>query len=157
MTTLRAHQQVMACTHADLAICCRGGVAYQLANTAAAKSNVAIFQLTAMLPFSREVVFLGGQIDEQKTVRGPVNMCAGCTPEKSPKPETHPERLTALSGKPQSSNQSYHFTFPVFRTHQGRNCRLIDGLIQNQTMRVQMSTLAMWSFASTAFSAITQQ
>ncbi|KAL0037087.1 hypothetical protein WJX77_012205 [Trebouxia sp. C0004] len=76
----------------------RGGVAYQLPNTAAPKSNVAIFQLTATLPFSMEVVFLGGQSNEQKTIRGPVNMCAGCTPEKSPKPETQPERLAALSG-----------------------------------------------------------
>lgn len=74
-------------------------MAYQLPNTAAAKSNVAIFQLTATLPFSMEVVFLGGQSDEQKTIRGPVNMCAGCTPEKSLKPETHPERLAALSGQ----------------------------------------------------------
>ena len=129
MTTLIAHPEVMACTQADLAICCRGGVAYQLPNTAAAKSNVAIFQLTATLPFSMEVVFLGGQSDEQKTIRGPVNMCAGCTPEKSPKPETHPERLAALSGKPQSSNQSIklHFLYSS-----GQEVVLIDALVHNQ-------------------------
>ncbi len=87
-------------------------MAYQLPNTAAAKSNVAIFQLTATLPFSMEVVFLGGQSDVQKTIRGPVNMCAGCTPpEQSPKPETQPERLAALSGKPESSKQSVNLHF----------------------------------------------
>lgn len=106
MTTLIERPETSACTQADFAICCRGGVAYQLPNTAAAKSNVAIFQLTATLPFSMEVVFLGGQSDVQKTIRGPVNMCVGCTPEKSPKPEIQSERLAALSGKPGSAQNN---------------------------------------------------
>ncbi len=156
MTTLIAHPEILACTQADFAFCCRSGVAYQLPNTAAAKSNVAIFQLTATLPFSMEVVFLGGQSDEQKTIRGPVNMCAGCTPEKSPQPETQPERLTALSGKPESSTNQCT-CISCFRTRQGRECKLIDGLVQNQDNESGDVYTCHAAVASTALCAVTEQ
>lgn len=73
---------------------------YQLPNTQAAKANVAVFQLTATLPFTMEVVFLGGQSDVQKTIRGPATVCAGCAPDASSKPESRSDRLAALTGKP---------------------------------------------------------
>ena len=77
----------------------RGGPSYQLPNTQAADGNVAVFQLTATLPLSFEVAFLGGPSAEQKTMGGPVTMCAGCSPSEKPKPESHSERLRALTGR----------------------------------------------------------
>ena len=78
---------------------CRGRPEYQLPSTQAAQANFAIFQLTATLPFSVEVAFLGGQSDMQKTIRGPVKMCAACESEQTAKSESHEERIAALSGE----------------------------------------------------------
>lgn len=72
---------------------------YQLPNTLDADANIGIFQLTATLPFSMEITFLGGQSDVQKTIRGPVNMCAGCTSEGKTKPQSHSNRVAAITGK----------------------------------------------------------
>ena len=77
----------------------RGGPSYQLPNTQAADGNVAVFQLTATLPFSFEVAFLGGPSAEQKTMGGPMTMCAGCSPSEKTKSESHSKRLGALSGR----------------------------------------------------------
>lgn len=78
------------------------GIAYHLPNTKSDSSNLAIFQLTANLPFSTEVVFLGGQSDVQKTIRGPVVQCQGCgdldTHSKA-EPQSIADRLGALTGE----------------------------------------------------------
>ena len=76
-------------------------MAYQLPNTMADTANLAIFQLTATLPFTTDIVFLGGQSDEQKTIRRPVVMCAACGSQDSDQqtePESTSDRLNTLTG-----------------------------------------------------------
>ncbi|KAL3145782.1 hypothetical protein ABBQ38_015160 [Trebouxia sp. C0009 RCD-2024] len=77
----------------------RGTPAYQLPNTAAAASNVAIFQLTATLPFTLEVAFLGGPSNGQKTIREPVTACSDCASKDGTQPESISDRAKALQGR----------------------------------------------------------
>lgn len=76
-------------------------MAYQLPNTMADVSNLAIFQLTATLPFTTDIVFLGGQSYEQKTIRRPAVMCAACGSQDSDQqaePASTSDRLNTLTG-----------------------------------------------------------
>lgn len=79
---------------------CRGLPTYQLPNTAAAPSNVALLQLTGTLPFTLEVAFLGGQSDWQNTMRGPVTACGDCSSQgEEAQTESLSDRAKALQGK----------------------------------------------------------
>ena len=85
-----------------IVIWCRPGIAYHLPNTKSDNSNLAIFQLTGNLPFSIEVVFLGGQSDVQKTIRGPVVHCQGCGDKDYDNSHEQPsiaDRLQTLTGE----------------------------------------------------------
>ena len=82
-----------------LSAACRGMPAYQLPNTAAAASNVVIFQLTATLPFTLEVAFLGGSSDGQRTAREPVTACGECGFKDGTQPESISYRAKALQGR----------------------------------------------------------
>ena len=84
--------------HAQHLSACRGMPTYQLSNTVAAGSNVALFQLTGTLPFTLEVAFLGNLSDWQKNIRGPVSVCAGCSSESTAVPESLLDRSKALQG-----------------------------------------------------------
>lgn len=60
-----------------------------------------MLQLTATVPFSAEFIFLGGQSNEQKTIRGPVTICADCAGQNSDSragAEGISDRTRALSG-----------------------------------------------------------
>lgn len=80
---------------------CRTGIAYQLPNTKSDKANLAILQLTGNLPFSTEIALMGGQSDEQRTIREPVTMCANCGTQGSDsqaEADSKADRLDALAG-----------------------------------------------------------
>ncbi|KAL3156046.1 hypothetical protein ABBQ32_013034 [Trebouxia sp. C0010 RCD-2024] len=76
----------------------RGTPAYQLPNTAAAAPNVAIFQLTASLPFTLEVAFLGRPGPGQNPIREPVMACSDCASDDGTQPEPISDRAKALQG-----------------------------------------------------------
>ena len=86
----------------------RGTPTYQLPNTAAAPSNVALLQLTGTLPFTLEVAFLGGQSNWQKTIRGPVTVCGDCSSKSEAQPESVLDRAKALQGRAPSQHAKSH-------------------------------------------------
>ena len=87
---------------------CRGTPTYQLPNTAAAPSNVALLQLTGTLPFTLEVAFLGDQSSWQKTIRGPVTVCGNCSSKGEAQPESVLDRAKALQGKAPPSKRRHN-------------------------------------------------
>ena len=88
-------------------VACRGTPTYQLPNTAAAPSNVALLQLTGTLPFTLEVAFLGGQSNWQKTIRGPVTACGDCSSKREAQLESVSDRAKALQGKTPSQHTNH--------------------------------------------------